>query len=277
MHRRTPPRSVVARITAILATFRSGSAHSVTEIARRTGLPVSTTHRMANGLAAWSLRYRRADSTSEIGPAVRGLGDSAWAFSALQLDGPRLLTDLGDATGHRTRLSVLANGRVAHIEKHFGPDPATTFARGATLPLHATAIGKVLLAFKARPSAHVERPLATFTPRTHSSIDQLDRALKAIRRAQLAVNSGEHFPGEVTIAAPIFVAGGAAVAALEVEVTHSQSDFPLCRAALIVAAGAMTHVLEATTTAAHPALGIVPKSLVSAAALYEPPRTAAGG
>ena len=277
MYRRTPPRSVVARITAILATFRSGSAHSVTEMARLTGLPVSTTHRMANELAALGLLYRRADSTFEIGPALRGLGASTWSSSALQQDGPRLLADLSDATGHRARLGVLVNGRVAYIEKHFGPDPATTFSRGATLPLHATAIGKVLLAFTPRASAHVARPLRTFTPRTHSSIDQLHRALKVIRRAQLAVNVGEHFPEEVTVAAPIFAAGGAAVAALEVEVARSQSDFPLCRAALLVAAGAMTRVLEATTTAAHPALGLVPKSLVAAAAPFEPPRTAVGG
>ena len=278
MYRRTPPRSVVARITAILATFRTGTAHSVTEIARLTGLPVSTTHRMANELAAWNLLYRRADSTYEVGPALRGLDDGAWSLSALQRQGPRLITDLSDATGHRARLGVLVEGRVAYMEKQVGPVPATPFSRGATLPAHATAIGKALLAFAPRGSgAHIACPLATFTPRTISSLDELHRALRIIRTAKLAVSHGEHFAEEITVAAPIFAPDGAVAAALEVEVAGSRSDFQLCRAALVVGAGAMTRDLENTTAAPYPPLEIVPSAMDAHPAPFAPARTAAGG
>ena len=57
-HLEPPPRSAVSRITAILSTFLSGTVHSVTEIARLTGLPVSTTHRLAVDLASWQLLHR---------------------------------------------------------------------------------------------------------------------------------------------------------------------------------------------------------------------------
>jgi DNA-binding IclR family transcriptional regulator len=248
----SPPRSAIARVTAILATFRTGSAHSVTELARLTGLPVSTTHRMAHELAAHGLLYRRTDAAYEVGPVLRGLGEGSWSFSTLQQTGPRLLTDLSNATEHRTRLGVLVEGRVAYIEKRYGNEPPTTFSRGATLPAHATALGKALLAFA--PCAtltRVARPLTTFTPRTLKSFDELNRALRIIRTTGLAVSLGEHFADEVTMALPIFAPDGAVAAALEVEVTESRSDFQLCRATLAVAAGAMTRELG-TTTASDP-------------------------
>jgi len=56
-----PSRSAVSRITAILSTFLTGDSHSITEIARLTGLPVSTTHRIAVDLASWQLLHRSSD------------------------------------------------------------------------------------------------------------------------------------------------------------------------------------------------------------------------
>jgi predicted transcriptional regulator len=44
-------RSVASRVTAILLAFHSGGTHSLTEIARLTGLPVSTTHRLLSELS----------------------------------------------------------------------------------------------------------------------------------------------------------------------------------------------------------------------------------
>ena len=273
MSHRIPPRSVVSRLTAILATFRTGSVHSVTEMARLTGLPVSTTHRMVNELAGRNLLHRRADSTYEVGSALRGLGDGTWSFSALQQQGPHLLTDLTEATGHRTRLGVLVEGRVAYMEKRFGPDPATTFARGAALPAHATAVGKALLAYLPQVSvAHVVSPLITFTPQTLDSLDRLHHALHVVRAQKLAMSLGEHFAGECTIAAPVFAPDGTVAAAVEVEVAGSRRDFQLCRAALVVGAGALTRELASTTPGAFSQLEIVPGLIDSGRASLEPIR-----
>ena len=51
-------RSVTSKITSILMTFTQGSVHSLTEIARLAGLPVSTTHRLTAELASWRLLER---------------------------------------------------------------------------------------------------------------------------------------------------------------------------------------------------------------------------
>ncbi len=43
-------RSVTSKVIAILLTFTGGSVYSLTEIARLTGLPISTAHRLATEL-----------------------------------------------------------------------------------------------------------------------------------------------------------------------------------------------------------------------------------
>ena len=145
-----PSRSAVSRITAILSTFLSGDSHSVTEIARLTGLPVSTTHRIAVDLASWQLLHRTTDGQYRVGIVLRQLGGDAWSIPVLVERGPQVVTDLCEATRRRARLGVLENGRVTYIEKRVGGDPVTPFGPSATLPAHATAIGKALLAFAPR-------------------------------------------------------------------------------------------------------------------------------
>ena len=64
-----PGQSVTSRVAAVLLAFTDCNVHSLTEIARLTGLPVSTAHRLAAELAATDLlerdesgRYRVARS-----------------------------------------------------------------------------------------------------------------------------------------------------------------------------------------------------------------------
>ena len=52
----------------------AGDSHSVTELSRLTGLPVSTTHRLAAELASWQLLKRAADGRYEVGLTLRRLG-----------------------------------------------------------------------------------------------------------------------------------------------------------------------------------------------------------
>ena len=145
-----PPRSAVSRITAILSTFLTGRGHSVTEMARLTGLPVSTTHRIAVDLASWQLLHRSSDGQYRVGMVLRRLGGETSSIPVLVERGPQVVTDLCEATRRRARLGVLENGRVSYIEKRAAGDPVTPFGPSATLPAHATAIGKALLAFAPR-------------------------------------------------------------------------------------------------------------------------------
>jgi DNA-binding IclR family transcriptional regulator len=70
-----PGRSVISKVSAILWSITEGSGHSLTEIAVRSKLPMSTVHRLATELAAWGVLERDKDGRFRAGRPVRALGD----------------------------------------------------------------------------------------------------------------------------------------------------------------------------------------------------------
>jgi DNA-binding IclR family transcriptional regulator len=238
------PRTVASRLTAILLTFRSGSSHSLTEIAGLTGLPMSTVHRLAAEMASWQLLTRAADGRYEIGPNLQQLAGDVGYGPDLDERAALVVTDLCEATHRRARLGILRGGAVAYVEKRVGPEPATPFRPGATLPAHATALGKALLAFTPRGNlAPLRRRSSVFTAQTRTA-EQLDRELRVIRLTRFALARGELVRGEFAVAAPVFGPGGSAVAALELQVADLRGDLERCRPALLVAAGALSRELS---------------------------------
>jgi DNA-binding IclR family transcriptional regulator len=239
------PRSLVSRITAILSTFLSGDSHSVTEIARMTGLPMSTTHRLVAELASWQLLQRASDGRYEIGLTLHRLGGDVRPLPTLFERAPHVVTDLSEATRRRARLGVLRGEQVAYIEKRVGPGPATPFSTCATLPAHATALGKALLAFAPRATvALVEQRLTAYTPTTLISAERLHRELRIIRLARMAQTRGELIRGDHAVAAPVFGPGGVAIAALELQVHDVGADPEVCRSALAVATRGLSRELS---------------------------------
>ena len=238
------PRSLVSRITAILSTFATGDSHTVTEIAHMTGLPVSTTHRLVGELTSWQLLRRTEDGQYEVGFSLHRLSGDVASLPRLHERATQVVTDLSDVTRRRARLGILRGTRVAYIEKQVGPRPATTWCAGATLPAHATALGKAILAFAPRAIiASVEQELTVHTASTLISPDQLRRALQGVRRTGTAVARGELFPGDRAIAVPVFGSGGVVVAALELAVCDQRSDVEVCTAALSIAARSLSREL----------------------------------
>lgn len=263
-----PPRSLVTRIVAILSTFLTGKSHSVTEVARLTGLPLSTTHRLTGELASWHLLRRRADGRYEIGLTLQRLGSDAPPTPVLADLAAHVVTDLCEVTHRRARLGVLRQGRVAYIEKQVGPLPATGFSANAVLPAHATALGKALLAFSPWEvvfpprglGASADRRLPAFTSRTLTSPAELHRALHGIRLGRAAVARGELFPGDWALAVPVF-GDGDVVAALELEVHDWDADHERCLAALAIAARGLSRELAVTAGGVdRPHLRLLPPS-----------------
>ena len=65
---------MLSKITVILSAFTEGTVHSLTEITRHTGLPISTTHRHLTELAALRLLERTQDGRYQVGPSLRRIG-----------------------------------------------------------------------------------------------------------------------------------------------------------------------------------------------------------
>ena len=85
-----------------------------------------------------------------------------------------------------------------------------------TLPLHATALGKVLLAYHPAP-LHLAASAATdYTPAPLRTAGRWWAELDKIRTQGYATDLGEHVPEQASIAAPIKGFGGLVVAAVAV-------------------------------------------------------------
>src|SRR4051812_3198917 len=129
-------------------TFRTGEAYSLTEIARLTGLPVSTAHRLATELVDWGMLQRTGEGQFRIGTQLRAIANQAAAVPNLHERARRVMEDLGAAAARAVvRLGVVQDGDVAFLEKEPGDRPVPVTFGSATMPLHATAMGRALLAF----------------------------------------------------------------------------------------------------------------------------------
>src|SRR5690349_17961677 len=239
-----PGQSVTSRIAAILLAFTDSNVHSLTEIARLTRLPVSTAHRLAVELAATDFLERDEAGRYRVAPSLRQLGAAGWRAPTLAERGPCVLDDLVAATHSAARLGVLSGTVVNYIEKR-PHQPASCFDSSATLPAHATAVGKALLAFS--PARITDRlimnGLPEFTRNTITAPDQLRHNLVSIRRAGFAVSVGELEIGTNAVAMPVF-SDRKAIAVLELRVRDPRKELASVTAALSLACGSLARELR---------------------------------
>jgi DNA-binding IclR family transcriptional regulator len=250
-------RSVTSKITSILMTFTEGSTHSLTEIARLAGLPVSTTHRLTSELASWRLLERTDSGNYRVGLPLRMIGAGGATPPTVTERAPWVLEDLAAATRSRARLGVPAGLDVAYIEKSPGHRPASSFCRAATLPVAPTALGRALLAFSGPQvvDAVLGAGLRPYTPHTITSPERLRRALTVTRLTRVAVTRWEFEMGVSGVAMPVFGPGGDVVAAIELAVTDLGHDLQPVTAALSVASRSLSRELA---TEPRPRISAVP-------------------
>jgi DNA-binding IclR family transcriptional regulator len=195
----------------------------IAEVADRLEASRSTVHRYMTTLVALGMleqhprtrRYRVALLPVDLGRAaldanrvVRASGDALQRLRRQTGCTVRLATSLGqDAVLLDAARSFAAGQGLLGVQ----------FRRGATLPLHATALGKVLLGsleakqLKERLAA---QKLSKLTGKTVTSKRSLEAEAVEARENRFAVEDGEFESGVVGIAVPIEDAEGSSVAAL---------------------------------------------------------------
>jgi DNA-binding IclR family transcriptional regulator len=227
-------------------TFRNGCRHTMTEIAKSTGLPLSTTHRLIKDLTACQLLERTEEGDYRLGLPMR-LFETSDEPSTVDDFARAVLQDLSEVTGCEVRLGVLSRSIVAFMEKQSGRTPVPRFSSGMCAPAHATAMGKVLLAFSPPQATKfvLRQGLRPYTPFTITRPDRLRRSLAMIRQTQIAVSRSELTIGRNAIAAPVFGFGGGIAAAIEIRVDDISSDFPAVTPALVVAGRCLSRELLA--------------------------------
>jgi DNA-binding IclR family transcriptional regulator len=214
--------SVASRLFGVIDAFTTpipARALSLTEIANRAGLPLSTAHRMVAEWVAWGGLARLDDGRYSLGLRLWEVGVQTPTARNLRTIALPYLEDLYEATREHVHLAILDGQDALYLEKLSGHQAVHVISRvGGRLPLHATGVGLVLLAF-APPSLiedYVAGPLTQFTPATVTSPPLLRRRLADIRALGIARMSEEMTPGSSSVAAPILDRTGQVVAAVSV-------------------------------------------------------------
>ena len=213
---------VIRRAAQLLAAFTpERQALTLSQLARRTGLPLTTTHRLVGELVECGLLERDPESTFHIGLrlweiaslAPRGLGLRELALPFME--------DLFAVTAENVQLAVRDGHEAVFVERIAGRSAVPLYTRvGGRFPLHPTGVGRVLLAF-APPEvqeAVLAGPLTSYTPHTVTNPKALRRVLADVRSHGFAVNDRQVSMETLSVAAPVRGADGTVVAAVSLVV-----------------------------------------------------------
>jgi DNA-binding IclR family transcriptional regulator len=215
-------RSVVSKAASLLDAFTIDDLElSLNELARRTDLPLSTAYRLASELVAWGGLERAQGGGYRVGLHLLEIGARAPRSVTLHEIVVPHMQDLFVATRENVHLAITEGRQVLYIERVTGLQSIRVKSRRwGRMPLHATGVGKVLLAYA--DTEFVEQVIAEgltrFTPYTIVAPGHLRRNLAEIRRTGVGFAHEEMTVGRLSVAAPLFDADGWAVAAISIVV-----------------------------------------------------------
>ncbi|CAN5227190.1 IclR family transcriptional regulator [soil metagenome] len=201
-------RSVSTALTILDRFADSAESLGVSEIAQACGLNVSQVSKVLATFAESGMLVQDAATRRySVGPRLYAIGSRHLAGNELCHAAMPILRDLTASTGHSSRLSVPDGDRVLFLVGVEGPMFIDTGWRSGTrMPLHATAAGRVMLAFadavvsESSPRA----PLPALTDRTVVDRRKLDKLVTDVRRNGYAIQHGESVPDLTGAAVPLF-------------------------------------------------------------------------
>lgn len=210
--------SVERALSLLVAIVDAGSPIGVTDLARQVELHPATAHRLLGSLLSTGFVAQEAEGARyRVGPTFARLARAERERLELpELARPileRLVAETDETAGvvqlDGDETVVVARAYSSHALRVHTPI-------GGRGPLHATAVGKILLA--AMPEAARERmlagPLAAFTEATLTDAAALRAECAAVEAAGYALGIEDHRPGVATVAAPVIERDGVVVAAL---------------------------------------------------------------
>lgn len=212
-------RSVADKVFSIADAFQSGDELTLTEVAQRARLPISTTHRLLAEWVEWGGLVRGDDGRYRVGIKLWRLGTRQPTARRLRDLARPYLDDLLDATREHVHLAVRDDLGAVYLERLSGRDAVPVISDvGTRLPLHATGVGLVLLAFS--PPEVFDAVLAAgprrYLPNTLTTDAHLRARLAEIRLTGLDTSVEELTSGAFSVAAPVRDATGTVVAAVSI-------------------------------------------------------------
>ena len=210
--------TVTARSLALLGAFGPGRTRlSLSEMARRANLPVSTAHRLVSELVIWGA-LERVHNEYVIGHRLWKLGLLAPIRQNMAEIAAPYMQDVLFVTHNVVNLFVLEGSRVLLLERISGTRVGAPFRKvGDPLPLHASAAGKVMLAFAGQQlMAQATKDMVRLTEYTLMTPQELRVEVDAVKKSGYALSNQEAGVDNYAVAVPVLDSMGQAVAALGV-------------------------------------------------------------
>ncbi|MDP9933813.1 DNA-binding IclR family transcriptional regulator [Paenarthrobacter nicotinovorans] len=212
--------SSLSRGLALLDLFTApDQVLSISEIARRSGVPKSTTHRLILDLINWGALERNTKGVS-LGVHLFELGSLVPSSSTLRELALPFAHNLNEVTKLTSNIAIREGNDVLYIEKITTRTLKVPHSRvGGRARMHATALGKAILAFSDPEFVGdvLGGPLLQQTEKTITDPAVLRRELARVRAERVAYDVEESRLGLFCVSAPVFNGqGGPVVGAISV-------------------------------------------------------------
>ena len=203
-----------AAVLRLLAAAPDGLG--VVDLGNSLGLPKGTVHGIIRTLLQVGFVDQDKTSRYHLSGALTHLGDSYLDLNELRSRAINWADALAARSGEVVRVGRLVSGRVIVVHHVFRPDDSEqNLDVGSTLPAHATALGKAVLAFDTSGTTGRWRGrLEAFTTRTMVDPARMAEELAQVRSTGWAGEFEEHVVEQAGIAAPIRGLGGLVVGAV---------------------------------------------------------------
>lgn len=204
----------------------SERSQGITELAQELGIDKSTVSRLVKTMVIYGyLQPEPGSRRYTLGKRLYHIGWQMLNLVPMRQNARPYLYRLVQETGECAHTAVYAEGKVLVIDD---VETETTLrvvsGTGRMIPLHCTALGKVMLAFSEVP---MQKELQSFTGRTLTDFDSLRLHLEQVRAQGYGLDDEEYDAGIRCMAAPVYNQMGIAIAAIgisgpAVRVTHER-------------------------------------------------------
>ncbi|MBW5445267.1 helix-turn-helix domain-containing protein [Cohnella sp. CFH 77786] len=192
----------------------------ITEISSRIGLHKSTVHSLLKTLQMHRYIEQDENGLYRLGMRLLEKGQSILQGFDIREVAKPYLQQLSDQTGQTVHLVIRDGGEGVYIDKVEGSRAAIRYSRiGKRVPLHSSAVGKVLAAMA--PPEDLAKTLKNYvytlhTPNTITNEKAFREELERVRESGVAYDKEENEPGVRCAAAPVYDHGGQIAAAVSI-------------------------------------------------------------
>jgi IclR family KDG regulon transcriptional repressor len=216
-------KSSVDKTFAILEHFTVRTPEwSITKLAKELGSNKSTVYRFLSDMEKQGIMYQDADTGKYgLGLKLFELGNRVQIQSAFVEKTHPTLIKVSESIKETVHIAILKDNLAYYVDKVESPQGlriSTTI--GSNKPLHATSLGKVLLAYSAYDFKELVAKkiladnLPTFTANTLTDHTKLAEELRHIKQQGYAIDREEFEIGLICVAVPIFNRNNELVASL---------------------------------------------------------------